>query len=129
MLGLVSAMPSGPGVIDESEIRGIIESVADQVKTVLLTAHTHASEIVAQHARCPASTIQLVDALNIADYSKLRRELDGVRLIQVVHVTGVEAVAQAVQQAVFISEAAPKKIASERRLKALLEEFVKRLGN
>ncbi len=42
-LGLVSAMPSGPGVIDEATIAAIAAGVPREVQTFLLTAHADAA--------------------------------------------------------------------------------------
>lgn len=85
ILGLVSAMPSGPGVIDEALIASIARTAP---QTFLLTSLTEADQIVAQHGRCGTSGIQLVDALPPGTLAGLRAALPGVRLVQVVHVTG-----------------------------------------
>lgn len=94
-LGLVSWMPSGPGVIDEVLIREIADSAPPHIGTFLLTAHQLADAVVAQHARCRTTTIQLVDALPVAELQALRRTLPGVRLVQVIHVTGAASVDEA----------------------------------
>src|SRR5690349_15967939 len=86
VLGLVSAMPSGPGVIDEALIASIAKSVSAQ--TFLLTSLCDADEIVAQHARLKTTAIQLCDALPAGSLPRLREALPGVRLVQVIHVTG-----------------------------------------
>ena len=62
-IGLVSAMPSGPGVIDEATIARIAAAVAPPTETFLLTCHCTADAIAEQHARCRTTTIQLVDEL------------------------------------------------------------------
>lgn len=89
-LGLVSAMPSGPGVIDEDAIAAIARVVADEAGdragTFLLTSLTSADAIVAQHGRCKTNTIQICDALVDGDLATLRRRLPAVRLVQVIHV-------------------------------------------
>lgn len=95
-LGLVSHMPSGPGVIPEGLIAEIAASVPAGTATFLLTALTDPEAIIAQHRRCRTSTIQLVDALAPGAHALLRRALPGVQLVQVVHVTGENAVAEAV---------------------------------
>lgn len=95
LLGLVSAMPSGPGVIDESRIRGIASSVPPGVTSVLLTSRTDPAEIVAQHGRCGTGAIQLCDGLEPGARSEVRAALPGVALIQVVHVTGPASVDEA----------------------------------
>jgi phosphoribosylanthranilate isomerase len=47
-LGLVSRMPSGPGVLEEAAIRGIASVVPPGVTSVLLTADRDPETIVAQ---------------------------------------------------------------------------------
>jgi len=91
-LGLVSRMPSGPGVISEDLIAEIAATVPPGVSTFLLTSLTRASEIAAQHRRCRTSTLQLCDRVTADTYGELRRALPGIAIVQVVHVTGPEAV-------------------------------------
>lgn len=95
VLGLVSHMPSGPGVIPEELIAEIAASVPPGTATFLLTALTEPEAIIAQHRRCRTSTIQLVDAVAPGTHAVLRRALPAVHLVQVVHVTGEGAVAEA----------------------------------
>jgi phosphoribosylanthranilate isomerase len=85
-VGLVSQMPSGPGVIDEETIREIAARVPPPVASFLLTSLTDPDAIVAQHARCRTSTIQICDYLEPGAHDSLRRRLPGVRLVQVIHV-------------------------------------------
>ena len=91
-LGLVSAMPSGPGVIDEATIAQVARAMADEhgpaVQTFLLTSLQTAAGIADQHRRCRTTTLQLVDAVPHDDLRRLRDALPGVQLVQVVHVTG-----------------------------------------
>lgn len=94
-LGLVSEMPSGPGVIDEGSIAAVVAGVPPGTDTFLLTARTTAPEIVAQHERTRASTLQLVDAVPEDECAELRRRLPGVRLVQVIHVRGPESLDEA----------------------------------
>jgi phosphoribosylanthranilate isomerase len=102
-LGLVSAMPSGPGVIDEATIAEVAAAVADaDVETFLLTAHTDAAAIVAQHRRCRTTTLQLVDALAPRELRDLRRALPRVTLVQVIHVTGSASVDEALAAAPLV---------------------------
>ena len=101
-LGLVSAMPSGPGVIDEGTIAAIAAAVPREIETFLLTAHTDAAAIVAQHRRCRTTTLQLVDALAPRELRDLRRALPRVRLVQVVHVTGASALDEALAVAPLV---------------------------
>lgn len=94
-LGLVSAMPSGPGPIDEPRIARIAASVPPSVATFLLTALTDAEAIIEQQQRCRASTLQLVDAVPIGAYAKICSALPGVRIVQVIHVLGEQSVREA----------------------------------
>ena len=86
-LGLVSAMPSGPGVINEARSRAS-RGGAPPSETFLLTARCTADAIAEQHARCGTTTMQLVDHVPHAELHRLRERLPGVRLVQVIHVTG-----------------------------------------
>jgi len=95
-IGLVSEMPSGPGVIPETLIREIAAWVSPSVSTFLLTSRTEPTEIADQHRRCVTTTIQLVDRVGARAYRELREALPGVRLVQVVHVTGRESLEEAV---------------------------------
>ncbi len=94
-LGLVSAMPSGPGVIDEAAIARIAAIVPPGVESVLLTSLTDAGAIAAQHARCRTSAIQICDRLTPGAHRQLRAALPGIRLIQVIHVVDETSVAEA----------------------------------
>jgi phosphoribosylanthranilate isomerase len=94
-LGLVSAMPSGPGVIDEALIAAIARRVPPPVATFLLTSHQQVPAIVAQHRRCATSTIQLCDRLTEGTHAELRAALPGISLVQVIHVTGPASIDEA----------------------------------
>ena len=69
-LGLVSHMPSGPGVISEDLIREIAIRVPPPVATFLLTSHRDTDAIIDQLRRCRANTVQLVDALPEGSHAK-----------------------------------------------------------
>lgn len=94
-LGLVSEMPSGPGVIGEDRIAEIAPVVPPGVSSFLLTSETDPEEIVAQQRRCRVDTLQLCDRLERGAHRELRRALPGISLVQVVHVTGEESVEEA----------------------------------
>ncbi len=85
-IGLVSAMPSGPGAIDEQRIAEIAAQVPPGVATFLLTCLHDWQALVAQHRRCGCNTLQLVDSLPLASYARLRDALPGIKLVQVLHV-------------------------------------------
>ena len=94
-IGLVSAMPSGPGVIGEDLIAEIAAAVPPALGTFLLTSEVEPAAIAAQQRRCGVNTIQLCDALDAGAYRVLREELPGIALVQVIHVRNESAVAEA----------------------------------
>ncbi|HVF35150.1 MAG TPA: phosphoribosylanthranilate isomerase, partial [Candidatus Saccharimonadia bacterium] len=98
-LGLVSAMPSGPGPIDEAKITEVCASIPPPIATFLLTSATSAHQIIDQQRRCRANTLQLVDRMPASAYSMLRRALPGIALVQVVHVLGHDSVGEALDVA------------------------------
>lgn len=85
-VGLVSKMPSGPGVIPEELISEIASSVPGTMKTFLLTSLRNVEDIIKQQQRCNTNTIQLVDTLQNGTYEELKRELPEVTIVQVLHV-------------------------------------------
>lgn len=91
-LGLVSAMPSGPGVVSEADIALTAASVPPPIATFLLTSALEASAIIAQQRRCGTNTIQLCDYVPLETYPRLREALPGISIVQVIHVTGPESV-------------------------------------
>jgi len=94
-LGLVSRMPSGPGVVAEDLIAEIVATVPPPVATFLLTSATNADAIVDQALRLRPTTLQLVDDVPLAAYATIRRAAPWVRIVQVIHVGGVESIARA----------------------------------
>lgn len=98
-LGLVSEMPSGPGVIPEESIRRIAAVVPPAVATFLLTSRQDAPSIIAQQRRCRTNTIQICDRLPLRDYAALREAMPGISLVQVVHVAGEESLREATEVA------------------------------
>lgn len=94
-LGLVSAMPSGPGVIDEETIAAVAAWAPRSVRTFLLTCLRDADAIAAQHARCRTTTVQLVDHVPHEHLRRLRALLPDTELVQVVHVAGAATIDEA----------------------------------
>jgi phosphoribosylanthranilate isomerase len=88
-------MPSGPGVIPEARIAQIAASVPAHIGTFLLTSLTQAEAIIAQVARLQTNHVQLVDRVEPGVHEKIRRALLTVRIVQVVHVSGVESIDEA----------------------------------
>ncbi len=98
-LGLVSAMPSGPGVISEEEITTIAAGVPPPIATFLLTSRQDTASIIEQQRRCRTNTLQLCDRITSGSYADLKRALPGIAIVQVIHVVGPEAVEEALQVA------------------------------
>jgi phosphoribosylanthranilate isomerase len=98
-LGLVSEMPSGPGVIPDDLIAEIAAAVPPPIATFLLTCERSASDIIAHHKRVRTTAIQMVDTPEGGTYERLRDGLPGVKLVQVVHVTGPESLYDALTRA------------------------------
>jgi len=101
-VGLVSAMPSGPGPIADSLIADIAAIVPPPIATFLLTCRQDADSIIEQHSMCRTSTLQLVDSMAPAELEKLRARLPGIRLVQVIHVGGEESIDEARMIAPFV---------------------------
>lgn len=94
-LGLVGAMPSGPGVIPDERIAEVARAVPPPVATFLLTSSQDPEAIARQADAAGVSTVQLVDRVEPDAYARLRERLPGRTLVQVVHVTGPASVAEA----------------------------------
>jgi phosphoribosylanthranilate isomerase len=94
-LGLVSAMPSGPGVVSDETIAEVARVVPPAVASLLLTSRQDAAGIIEQQRRLRVTTLQLVDRLTEGTHRDLRAALPGIGLVQVIHVTGPESVEEA----------------------------------
>ena len=101
-VGLVSEMPSGPGVISEELIQEIAATVPPAVSSFLLTCCPDVAGIVRQQIRLRVNTIQICDRLEKGDHRELRDALPGVSIVQVVHVNGLESVEEALAAAPFV---------------------------
>ncbi len=124
-VGLVSHMPSGPGVIADRLIAEIAAEVAQfnaqsktqfiahgkthqgvaeapPVKSFLLTSRQSAALIAEQHRVCNTTTLQLVDEVASKDLLMLRRLLPETELVQVIHVLDAASVAQALAVAPLV---------------------------
>jgi phosphoribosylanthranilate isomerase len=98
-VGLVSAMPSGPGPIPEERIAEIAAVVPPGVATFLLTCNQSPEEVIDQQRRTKVNTLQLVDSFPVEGYALLREHLAGIRIVQVIHVRDRQAVEEAVAAA------------------------------
>jgi phosphoribosylanthranilate isomerase len=102
-LGLVSNMPSGPGVIDDERIAEIAATVPPAIGTFLLTSRQRVADIVEQQRFCRTNTIQICDHLTVGTHRDLKEALPGISVVQVVHVTGPESVEAAARVAPHVS--------------------------
>lgn len=94
-LGLVSAMPSGPGPVAEEIIADVVAAVPPSVATFLLTSKQDTSSIIDQQRRLGANTIQIVDRIEQGSHRDLRSALPGIKIVQVIHVHGEESLREA----------------------------------
>ena len=94
-VGLVSPMPSGPGPISNEKAAEIAAEVPPGIDAFLLTPLQEVEELVEQNRLVKARTLQLVDALAPGAHAELRRAMPGIKLVQVIHVTGPESVEEA----------------------------------
>ncbi len=101
-IGLVSAMPSGPGPISDQEIAKVAAAVRLPTRTFLLTSLTDAEAIAEQHGRLRTTTLQLVDQVASNGLARLREYLPAVELVQVIHVVDESSVAEAIEIAPLV---------------------------
>jgi len=85
-IGLVSEMPSGPGVIPEEAIKEICAGVPPFVSTFLLTCEVDPHSIARQQKITGANTLQLVGAISTQSMKQLKAELPGIKLVKVIHI-------------------------------------------
>ena len=91
-LGLVGAMPtSGPGVIEDHTIRAISLELPAAVSAFLLTQERTAEAIADHVIRCAVSTVQVVNHVDPLELQTLRRLMPALRIVQVIHVEGSDA--------------------------------------
>lgn len=91
-IGLVSAMPSGPGVIDDQTIRAIAMAAPPPVAPWLLTSLEDGADIAEQAIVAGAAAVQCVRHLSPYELAILRDEAPpALKIVQVVHVEGPDA--------------------------------------
>ena len=98
-IGLVSQMPSGPGVISDELIAEIAATVPPPIATFLLTSKQDVQAIIDQQRLCRTNCIQICDRIATGTHRELKRALPGIALIQVIHVTSRESIEEAVAAA------------------------------
>ena len=95
-VGLVSPMPSGPGPISNEKAAEIAAEVPPGIDAFLLTPLQTVEELVEQNRLVKARALQLVDELPRGAHAELRRAMPGVKLVQVIHMTGRHSLQQAI---------------------------------
>ncbi|MDQ3021715.1 MAG: phosphoribosylanthranilate isomerase [Bacteroidota bacterium] len=100
-LGLVSKMPSGPGVISDECISLIAKLIPPPVASFLLTCETNSENIVSQQRKFKTNTLQLVDEVEVKIYDELKEKLPGISIVQVVHVTDESSIDYALKVSEF----------------------------
>ena len=85
-LGLVAAMPSGPGPISDMEIAAITKMVPPPISTFMLTAETTADAISRHIDDTRPTTVQIVSHIDVEESKKLAELQPDVRRVQVIHI-------------------------------------------
>jgi phosphoribosylanthranilate isomerase len=98
-LGLVTEMPSGPGVISDELARDIAARVPPAVASFLLTSRQSAAGLIEHQRLVRSNTLQIVDRLTHGTYRELREALPGIGLVQVIHVQGEASLEEALSLA------------------------------
>jgi phosphoribosylanthranilate isomerase len=98
-LGLVSSMPSGPGVIPLDIIAGIVKTIPPGVASVLLTSCQNAEEIAEQQRYTSVNTLQVCDELPGEELINLKKLVPSVKIIQVIHVMDENSISEAIKAA------------------------------
>lgn len=102
-IGLVSEMPSGPGVISEELIGKITLSIPAGIDIFLLTSKQNPEAVIAQQQKTRVNTIQLVDTFPFSGYTILGQALPGVRIVQVIHVIHDKSIQEAEAIAPYVN--------------------------
>lgn len=97
-LGLVSAMPSGPGVIADADIATITEWIGHRAASVVLTSQQTEAVIATQLDAFQPSVLQIVDELPRDTRTAVQNRFPSVAIMPVVHVQGRESVEDARHQ-------------------------------
>ena len=101
-LGLVSSMPSGPGVISDSKIREVTQIIPPSIDAFVLTALDNSWDLIDLIRQVKNRTIQLVDRLNTGNYQEIRASIPCVKIVQVIHVMNEEAIEQAIRVSSYV---------------------------
>lgn len=92
VIGLVGAMPSGPGVIDLETAARANRAAAPGVSSFLLTSAERAADIAGEARLAGTDTVQIVRHVDPGVHEELARIAPGLKRVQVIHVEGPEAI-------------------------------------
>ena len=101
-IGLVGHMPSGPGIISDKKIFSIAKNIPPQIDTFLLTSETNAENIINHHKRTNTNTLQLVDTVRTDTYKQLKKHIQEIKLVQVIHVINHQSIDEALKISEFV---------------------------
>ena len=101
-VGLVGAMPSGPGVLTDDQISALVPDVPPPVTPFLLTSETTAGGIAEHAARTGALTVQIVSETDPSEIARLAAVAPALRRVQVIHVDDASIVARAAEYAPYV---------------------------
>ena len=94
-IGLVGPMPSGTAILGLDAARDLARRTPPTVASFLLSCAVRPDELLAEARHVAPTVLQIVDAVPREAYALLRRELPGLKLVQVLHVTGEDVLDQA----------------------------------
>ncbi|MBX3133559.1 MAG: phosphoribosylanthranilate isomerase [Gemmatimonadaceae bacterium] len=103
-IGLVTKMPSGPGVITDHEMRRIARWAFGKAWIFVLTSQRSPLRICEQARGIDGVRLQLVDKVPHSMYAAIRSGAPHAKIVQVIHVRGREDVAEAVAVAPLVDE-------------------------
>lgn len=104
-VGLVGAMPSGPGPIDDEAIRRIAATAPLGLTTVLLTSRSDPEAIIEHLQSTHVRAVQIVSYVRADVRRAVRQALPTIEILQVVHVEGpasIEIAAGAAEAADYV---------------------------
>jgi phosphoribosylanthranilate isomerase len=85
-VGVVGAMPSGPGPVDDDTARAVVAEAPPGVGAFLLTSEVQPDAIIDHVLRIAAPVVQIVRHVDPASHALLRAAAPWVKIVQVVHV-------------------------------------------
>lgn len=103
-IGLVTKMPSGPGVITDHEMHRIARWALGKAWIFVLTSQKLPVRVVEQARGIDGVRLQLVDRVPHTMYEAIRSGAPHAKIVQVIHVRSRADVAEAIAVAPFVDE-------------------------